>query len=326
MKMFISLALVAMAAATSVNTEWESWKRTYGKEYTQKEEALRHMIWNVNLKMIQMHNEKYMSGKSTYTQNMNQFGDLTNEEYRELMCGYKKSNKTVISKPSTFLLPSNYRAPASIDWRTQGYVTDVKDQGACGSCWAFSSTGSLEGQTFKKTGKLVPLSEQQLVDCSGDYGNMGCGGGWMDQAFSYIKDKGEESEDGYPYTGTDDTCVYDASKVVATDTGYTDIPEMDENALQQAVATVGPISVAIDATHSSFQFYESGVYDEPECSQTNLDHAVLAVGYGTSEEGLDYWIVKNSWSTGWGMQGYIEMSRNKDNQCGIASKASYPVV
>ncbi|XP_078001381.1 cathepsin L2-like [Glandiceps talaboti] len=325
MKLVLCFALVAIVAATPVDVEWEQWKAAHGKIYSRDEEVIRRMKWHSNMKFIQRHNEDFANGKKTYRVAMNQFGDLDTVEYKQMMCGYKGESRSK-SRGSTFLRPSNVVLPDHVDWRDKGYVTPVKNQGSCGSCWAFSSTGSLEGQTFKKTGKLISLSEQQLVDCSGNYGNFGCGGGWMDQAFEYIKDYGEESETDYPYVGVDDPCVYSASKVVAEDTGHTDVASMDENALQQAVATVGPISVAIDAGHSSFQFYTSGVYDEPACSQTILDHGVLAVGYGSTDQGQDYWIVKNSWDVTWGNQGYIWMSRNKDNQCGIATNASYPLV
>ncbi|XP_077867291.1 cathepsin L-like peptidase [Saccoglossus kowalevskii] len=211
-----------------------------------------------------------------------------------MLNGYKmRTNETKSHSASLFLSPSNILLPETVDWRAQGYVTEVKDQGQCGSCWSFSATGSLEGQTFKKTGKLPDLSEQNLVDCSTTQGNAGCNGGLMDQAFEYVKvNNGIDSEESYPYEGVDGDCRFKASDVAATCTGYTDVESGSESALQQAVASVGPVSVAIDASHQSFQFYSSGVYIEPECSSTELDHGVLTVGYGT-EDSSDYWLVKN---------------------------------
>jgi len=253
---------------------------------------------------------------------------MTHEEFKKQMNGLKISadaDKSDFDR-HTFLAPSNVVLPDAVDWRTKGYVTPIKDQGQCGSCWAFSATGSLEGQHFAKTQQLVSLSEQNLVDCSGKFGNMGCDGGLMDSAFQYIKaNAGIDTESSYPYEARDGKCRFKKENVGATDTGFVDIKKMNETDLQTAIATLGPISVAIDASQDSFQFYKSGVYNEPDCSSTELDHGVLAVGYD-SQNGKDYYIVKNSWGTSWGNKGYIWMTRNKKNQCGIATMASYPLV
>ncbi|XP_030829336.1 cathepsin L1 [Strongylocentrotus purpuratus] len=332
---YLSVLLVAACVVSSLSMsfidfddDWNQWKNEHGKRYlSDEEEASRRLIWQKNLDIVIKHNLKYDLGHFTYDLGMNQFADLKNEEFVSLMNGFR-GNSSKATRGSTFLPPSNvFDLPTMVDWRTKGYVTPVKNQLQCGSCWAFSATGSLEGQHFKKTGKLVSLSEQNLVDCSGKEGNMGCEGGLMDQAFQYILDVGGiDTEMSYPYTAMDGQCHFNKANIGATDTGYTDVTTGSESALQMAVASVGPISVAIDASHQSFQLYKSGVYNEPACSSTLLDHGVLAVGYGTSSDGTDYWIVKNSWGAAWGMNGYLWMSRNKDNQCGIATKASYPLV
>jgi len=176
-----------------------------------------------------------------------------------------------------------------------------------------------------KKGSLVSLSEQNLVDCSSAQGNMGCDGGLMDSAFDYIiSNQGIDTESSYKYTARDGSCKFNKANIGSTMSSYKDIQSKSEPSLQSAIVQQ-PVSVAIDAAHSSFQFYSSGVYYEKACSQTSLDHGVLAVGYGT-QSGSDYYIVKNSWGTSWGNQGYILMSRNKNNNCGIATMSSYPLI
>merc|ERR1712179_189555 len=249
---------------------------------------------------------------------MNKYGDMSSREFVATMNGYKVN----ISGPgmcSQFQPPLNVKLtdlPDTVDWRKEGYVTPIKDQGQCGSCWSFSATGSLEGQNFKKTQTLTSLSEKNLMDCSKKEGNHGCEGGLMDLAFEYvIKNMGIDTEMSYPYMPRDGSCKFNKANIGATEKSCMDIKKGSEDDLKAAVATVGPISVAIDASHASFQMYKRGVYNERRCSSSRLDHGVLAVGYG-NEDNKDYWLVKNSWGTSWGMEGYIMMSRNEDNQCG----------
>jgi cathepsin L len=333
MKAFIAICLlfVCVYSAPTFNTEldapWNLFKRTFGKQYSSAEEEInRRSIWEDNLAMIRNHNLEADLGVHTFTLGMNQFGDMTNAEINKQMNGLDISLKNNDGDRHTFLPPSNIELADAVDWRTKGYVTPVKDQGQCGSCWAFSTTGSLEGQHFAKTQQLVSLSEQNLVDCSTSFGNFGCRGGLMDNSFKYIKaNNGIDTEMSYPYETKDGTCRFKAADVGATDTGFVDIPAQSESALQSAIATVGPVSVAIDASKSTFHFYKSGVYNDATCSSTQLDHGVLAVGYD-SLNGQDYYIVKNSWGLVWGNEGYIFMSRNKNNQCGIATMSSYPLV
>merc|ERR1719290_328857 len=243
-----------------------------------------------------------------------------------MMNGLQTSDRRRRGNP--VFVPSNQAVPAKVDWRPKGYVTPVKDQKQCGSCWAFSATGSLEGQNFKKTGKLVSLSEQNIMDCSVPEGNHGCFGGIMDKAFEYvIKNNGVDTESSYPYEAVNGKeCKFNKDNIGATMSSYHDIPQNSEADLQKAVATIGPISVAIDASQPTFHFYKEGIYHDKKCSSTHLDHGVLAVGYGAEENGKSYWLVKNSWNTSWGMKGYIKMAKDKHNACGIATQASYPIV
>ncbi|KAG7224137.1 hypothetical protein INR49_019872 [Caranx melampygus] len=331
--LLVAAAVLAVASCASVSLEdleFHAWKLKFGRSYSSpSEEAQRKQIWLNNRRLVLVHNIMADEGIKSYRLGMTYFADMDNEEYKRMISQgcLRFFNSSMPRQGSAFLrLPEGNDLPDTVDWRDKGYVTDVKDQKQCGSCWAFSTTGSLEGQNFRKTGKLVSLSEQQLVDCSGDYGNMGCDGGLMDNAFKYIQANGGiDTEESYPYEAEDGECRFKPENIGAKCTGFVDVKQGDEGALKEAVATIGPVSVGIDAGHSSFQLYESGVYDEPECSSTELDHGVLAVGYG-SENGKDYWLVKNSWGLSWGDNGYIMMSRNKHNQCGIATAASYPLV
>ncbi|KAL3882298.1 hypothetical protein ACJMK2_028659 [Sinanodonta woodiana] len=306
---------------------WELFKIEHNKQYeSTEEEAYRRYIFYEHMKQIYIHNEKYKKGEKSYWLGVNQFSDLNAEELKALHSGFMTTRANLTGNTcSRFIPPHNLILPDNVDWRQRGYVTPVKNQRQCGSCWAFSATGSLEGQIFRKTGALLSLSEQQLVDCSGDFKNHGCCGGWPYKAFEYIKEYGIETDDEYPYKAKDQQCKYNCAKVAAKNTGCVKIMSGNESALQEAVATVGPISVAIDSNHDSFTYYSGGVYEEERCSCTQLTHAVLVVGYGR-EKGKDYWLVKNSWSERWGDKGYIKVARNKGNMCGIATDSNYPLV
>lgn len=288
----------------------------------------RFLVYSQNKRIIARHNQLFNAGLVSFSLAENEYSDLSHKEFSEYLNGFNNSVNP-LNKGSTFIEPANVQVPESIDWRTSGAVTGVKNQRHCGSCWSFSATGSLEGQLFRKKGRLPSLSEQNLVDCTlyGTYGNHGCHGGWMTTAYQYIKDnEGVDTEDSYPYEGVDNVCRFKRENVGGSDTGFVELPEGDEEALKKAVATIGPISVAMDAKHSSFHHYREGVYTEEECSSTRLTHAVLVVGYGTDEQNQDYWLIKNSWGETWGDQGYFKIARNKENMCGIASKGSYPLV
>nr|AAH95694.1 Cathepsin S, b.1 [Danio rerio] len=310
---------------TNLDQHWELWKKTYGKIYTTEvEEFGRRQLWERNLQLITVHNLEASMGMHSYDLSMNHMGDLTTEEILQTLAlthvpsGFKRQIANIVGS-------SGDAVPDSLDWREKGYVSSVKMQGACGSCWAFSSVGALEGQLKKTTGKLVDLSPQNLVDCSSKYGNKGCNGGFMSDAFQYVIDNGGiASDSAYPYRGVQQQCSYSSSQRAANCTKYYFVRQGDENALKQAVASVGPISVAIDATRPQFVLYHSGVYNDPTCSK-RVNHAVLVVGYGTLS-GQDHWLVKNSWGTRFGDGGYIRMARNKNNMCGIASYACYPVM
>ncbi|XP_071526132.1 LOW QUALITY PROTEIN: digestive cysteine proteinase 2-like [Panulirus ornatus] len=323
MKLLTVLLCVASLAVAAPS--WQHFKAQYGRYYeSAEEERYRLSVFEQNQQFIDDHNAKYENGDVTFTLKMNQFGDMTTDEINAAMNGYIMATEV---DPVAVLIPGGSDPADEVDWRTKGAVTPIKDQAMCGSCWAFSTTGSLEGQHFLKEGKLVSLSEQNLVDCSERFGNFGCAGGLMDQAFQYIKANGGiDTEESYPYEAKNDVCRFNSATSVQQVTGYVDVAHGNETALQIAVSDIGPISVAIDASRPTFHFYHHGVYYDERCSSKRLDHGVLAVGYGTTAKGGDYWLVKNSWSTTWGHKGYIKMSRNMDNNCGIATQASYPLV
>ncbi|KAI3879097.1 hypothetical protein MKX03_018045 [Papaver bracteatum] len=316
----LSLVLVSFSSADNNNDLFETWCKQHGKIYSSPEEKLqRFQVFEKNLAFVNEHNNME---NSTYTLALNSFADLTNHEFKASRLGLSGSDG-VPRNYSSFLGGTVGDIPASLDWREKGAVTPVKDQGSCGACWSFSATGAMEGINQIVTGSLVSLSEQELVDCDKSY-NSGCNGGLMDYAYKWVvKNGGIDTEEDYPYQMGDRTCNKNKlERRVVTIDGFADIPA-NENEILKAVVTQ-PVSVGICGSDSAFQLYSKGIFSGP-CS-TSLDHAVLIVGYG-SENGVDYWILKNSWGTSWGINGYMHMLRNgpsKEGVCGINKLASYP--
>jgi len=311
----ILFTLMSLALATPLLT-WEQYKVKFEKKYANRlEHDTRQAAFQANVEKIKKHNSEGHS----YTLGLNEWADLTGEEFFKMMSQpYKRSRPLRV----TWL---NTTAEDSVDWVTKGAVTPVKNQGQCGSCWAFSTTGSTEGRSQIANGQLISLSEQQLVDCD-TRRDHGCGGGLMDYGFEYIQSNGGiDTEEDYPYKARDGHCdSTKAAKHVATVTGYKDVPQNNPDQLRQAVSQ-GPVSIAIEADKSSFQLYNGGVFDASTCG-TNLDHGVLVVGYG-SDGGQDYWKVKNSWGASWGEQGYIRLVSQSSGagQCGMYKQPSYPI-
>jgi len=322
----VSCLLLAAAAEAGYTTEkayqreFSRYVKSFGKKYTTDDFFNRYEIFKSNLDLIELHNSQ---AGQTSTMGVNKFADMTSAEFASKMNGYKHARAGKVMP-----VESISAAPASLDWRDKGAVTAVKDQGQCGSCWSFSTTGSVEGAWFLAKNNLTSLSEQQLMDCSQKEGNQSCEGGLMDDAFQFIIDnKGICSEESYPYKAVDEKCQTTCTPV-ATISSFADVAfdtknPNDDTALMAAVQK-GPVSIAIEADQPIFQMYTGGVITGPSCG-TQLDHGVLLVGYGSDAKLGDYWIVKNSWNADWGEKGYVRLARGQ-NECGMNSAASMPTI
>jgi len=302
---------------------FNAWKAAHGKSYGSTDaEASALAAWLSNDAIIRSHNAKNLS----WTLGHNEWSDMTWEQFSTTIMSELFLNRNPKNARRVHLKDTEHALalPKAVDWVKQGAVTPVKNQRHCGSCWAFSTTGAVEGALAIATGKLVSLSEEELVQCDTN-GDHGCKGGLMDNAFEWIAEGNPLcTESTYPYTsgaGLTGTCKKACNGEVSL-TSHKDVPSGDEEALRAAVAKQ-PVSVAIEADKSAFQLYQSGVIDSASCGK-ELDHGVLVVGYGTdTATGKDYWKIKNSWGGTWGEDGFVRVVQGK-NMCGIASQASYP--
>ncbi|KAM9994121.1 hypothetical protein ACTFIZ_012078 [Dictyostelium cf. discoideum] len=338
------LMLTALAAGRRLSVEesqFIAFQNKYNKIYSAEEYLVRFETFKSNLLNIDALNKHATTIGSDTKFGVNKFADLSKEEFKK----YYLSSKTARLTDDLPMLPNLSddivsETPASLDWRTYGGpnykgtpVTAVKNQGQCGSCWSFSTTGNVEGQHFLSTGTLVGLSEQNLVDCdhtcmtyeNENVCNAGCDGGLQPNAYNYIiKNGGIQTEATYPYTAVDGECAFNAEKVGAKISSFAMVPQ-NETQIAAYLYNNGPLAIAADA--EEWQFYMGGVFDFP-CGQT-LDHGILIVGYGAQDtivgKNTPYWIVKNSWGADWGEAGYLKVERNTD-KCGVANFVSSSIV
>ena len=312
MNKFILVALLALTfcidnSERKTFQEFQKFLIKYNKKYnTIAEYFLRYNVFKKNLK-------RFSQNKASYKMGINQFTDLTPTEFRK---GYLNLDMKLVNKINYKKVSVNSKndAPESWNWVDKGVFGPVKDQGYCGSCWAFSAIGNIEALNAMKTEEYVALSEQQLVDCDTEY-DQGCNGGLMEYAFAYLVEKGCMTEKDYPYVGYDDTCHYDESKVFLRIDSWLMLDTQDENEIKEFLYTNGPLAIAINA--DPFQYYTGGIIDEDEwsCDPEGLNHGVVLVGYG-NESGVDYWIIRNSWGDYWGEDGYVRVARGKGT-CGV---------
>lgn len=292
---------------------FSEWLVKYNKHYALTEMPMKFKVWSDNYDKVQAHNAKNLS----WTLATNRFADLTREEHAALNLGFDVSlMKSMPNNSLNLEILDESVMLSSQDWRQKGAVTSVKNQQQCGACWAFASSAGLEGiSQIKRGGTARSFSPQQLVDCSGSYGNNGCGGGTMVATYQYTRDNGITTYSNYPYQGQAGGCQYDQSNAFFTNSGYRSVANSASQL--QAAVSLQPVTVAVEADQDAFQMYSGGVISSG-CG-TNIDHAITAVGFTNS-----YWIVKNQWGTDWGVGGYVYIAKNNYNVCGINSMASYP--
>ncbi|XP_068916845.1 cathepsin K isoform X2 [Tenebrio molitor] len=327
MKTFVAVFVIVLCPKlgrfqdnSTIDLKWEQYKEKYNKTYYGYHDAARKLAWEANLEKIRRHNDEAGKGLHSYYINDNHLSDMSTQSYLQKMVKLTKSRHRKVN-PETVgdFFEMLHHIPEELNWIDKGFQTPTYNQKDCGSCYAFSIAGVLQGQVFKQTDKLIPLSEQQIVDCSVPVGNYGCGGGSLRNTLKYLdKSGGLMTYTDYPYVARQTKCRFDKNRALVNLTSWAILPARDERALEIAVAKIGPIAASLNAAPHTFQL--SGVYDDVACSPNVVNHAVLIVGYTK-----DAWILKNWWGNHWGEKGYMRLRRGR-NRCGIANYAAYALV
>lgn len=336
----VLLSLVAVVLAKTLSetraSQWKKFKLDFSRSFEspKHEKHRENIFWN-SVKTISRHNFEFRQGRKLFTMGINGFSDMTFEEYSALF----KANETIQSMAAEKAKGIKFRPkimygsfnstkrdfPTSFDWREHGAVTKVKDQKTCGSCYAMGAIGSIESQYFIKHKKLIELSTQEIVDCGGNHTTFGCSGGISFRVYDYVKENHISTATDYPYKGKVGECRPVENKIKIHLKGYGFVfADQDSDNLAEAVSKFGPIFASINSDHESFMRYSGGIYYNEECTD-QINHAVLIVGYG-SDDGKDYWLVKNSFGEAWGESGYVKMSRNMGSDCGILGSPLFPII
>ncbi|XP_017098918.2 procathepsin L [Drosophila bipectinata] len=304
--------------------EFEIFKNENNRKYLRNDDEFRSFkAFEENYKIIEKHNKNFQEGQTSFRLKPNKFADMNTDGYLK---GYLRLLKSHTEEGADNIAeivgsPLMTNVPESLDWRKKGFVTPPQNQQTCGSCYAFSISESISGQVFKRTGKILNLSEQQIVDCSVSHGNQGCVGGSLRNTLNYLQSTGGLMRaDDYKYVSRKGKCQFVSDLSVVNVTSWAILPAHDEQAIQAAVTHIGPVAISINATPKTFQLYSDGIYDDPMCSSASVNHAMLIIGFGK-----DYWILKNWWGQRWGESGYMRI-RKGVNMCGIANYAAYAIV
>ncbi|XP_017772618.1 PREDICTED: cathepsin L1-like [Nicrophorus vespilloides] len=320
---FSALGVDVFFDTLDLDDMWDEFKDRFNKTYNGDHDNNRREAWEQNMQRIKKHNDEAEQGKHSFYIKDNHLSDLSPDIYLQKMV--KLTHSRHRKTPDPEIVGDFYHylhsIPEELDWRKKGFITPVYNQRDCGSCYAFSIALVLQAQIFKQTHRLVPLSEQQIVDCSVSNGNYGCGGGSLRNTLRYLdKSGGLMAYSDYPYVAKQKKCNFNKDKTMVNVSSWAILPARDEKALEIALAKIGPIAASINASPHTFQLYHKGVYDDDACSSSTVNHAMLLVGYTK-----DAWILKNWWGSHWGENGYMRLKRHK-NRCGISNYAAYALV